>query len=140
MSERDTGGFDGPKAALPSPAAFVSWAHRAGKDVGRFSALATFRLGEMAESAIATVATKGADGQPADKPGNPQPPAGPEVSPLARAEAIVSRAGHQAASMTTGMGERLMRSVALAREGAEDIVVDAQELRQRGREDTTRAS
>ncbi|HXG72072.1 MAG TPA: hypothetical protein VNJ04_15795 [Gemmatimonadaceae bacterium] len=140
MPDRNTGGPDSPTATWPSPASLVSMAHRAGQDVGRLSALAAFRLGELATSAVATISTTGAAGPPFDEPGNPEPHEGPEVSALARAEAILSRAGHQAAAATAGLREQLMRSAALAREEAEDIMVDAQELRQHGREDTTRAS
>lgn len=133
----DTGNPDSPKVALPSPATLVSWAHRAGQDVGRLSALAAFRLGEMAAAAVSTSSTSG-EGQPSPgDPGNLQPDDRSETSALARADAIVSRAGHRAVAMTAGLPERLARSAALAREAAEDIMADAQELRQRGREDTT---
>ncbi len=140
MPDRNTGGPDSPTATWPSPASLISTAHRAGQDVGRVSALAAFRLGELAASAVATISASGAGGQSPDEPGNRPPPHdGPEVSVLTRAEAIVGRAGHQAAAMTAGMREQLMRSAALAREEAEDIMVDAQQLRQHGR-DATRAS
>ncbi|MEJ7758464.1 MAG: hypothetical protein WKF55_02605 [Gemmatimonadaceae bacterium] len=136
MDDRNAGSADSLKPALPSPASIVSTAHRAGQDVGRFSALAAFRLGELAASALATISTSGTGGQPSKESGNGQPHGEPEVSALARAEAIVNRAGQEAGAMR----ERLMRSAALARERAEDIMVDAQQLRQHGRDDATRAS
>lgn len=140
MPDDNAGGADRPNAASPSPWSVVAKAHSAGQYVGRFSALAAFGLEDLVTSALATVSASGASSQPPNGADNHQPHDGSEASALGRAEAIVSRAGHQAATMTAGMREQLMRSAAFAREEAEDIMVDAQELRHRGRDGTPPAS
>jgi len=138
MAERDSRGGDIPGARAPVPAAVVANAHRIGQEVGRFSARAVTRLSELATAGLARVTVD---------PGtvSSSPPAGDgrmgreSTAPaLDRAEAIVTRAGQRAAQLTGGLQERLMRSVATAREEAEDILVDAQELRKQGHDGAQR--
>jgi len=132
MAEHDSRDGGIARAGAPLPAAVVTNAHRIGREVGRLSARAVSRLGELATSGLARVT---ADPRMVSS----SPPAGDgrmgtesTAAALDRAEAIVTRVGQRAAHLTGGPQERLMRSVALAREEAEDILADAQELRKQG--------
>jgi hypothetical protein len=70
--------------------------------------------------------TKKADGKPVKKSGQSDVGASPAV---ARAEAVLDRAGERVGSFLVSAGQRLRRTTALAREEAEDIWAEAQSVR-----------
>ena len=126
-----------PRAAADPRA--IHAANELGAHVGRFAALTLRQLGAMAAARLAR--TKAAT-VPPDAPGSSAPPepdaaVAPTTPATARAEEMVSRAGADIGALAAGAGERLRRAAALAREEAEDMWAEAQELRRRSRSDAS---
>ncbi len=120
-----------PSEQAPKPAAppIANEAHRLGEQVGRFAALNLRRLGAMAAARIARVGASGALGAPESL----APKDGVETalpsSATARAEELVSRTSALLSEFAADAGGRLKKAAALAREEAEDIWAEAQQLR-----------
>ena len=119
-------------------------AGRLGEDVGRFARLAMRRLEQMASAGAAmagqmmagtpTAAHAGPAQRDAGAPGStapdaPAPDAPTPGSATARAEAMVDGAGAQLGTLATVVSRQLRRAAALAREEAEDMWAEAQQIR-----------
>lgn len=112
---------------------------RLGERVGRFTASMLRRVERMAVDASADrparpEAAQPSSGmpaasspQPAEAPG---PPRSLDVLPIARAEELLDRMTVQAGALAAVLGRRLRQTIALAREEAEDMWADAQQLRE----------
>ncbi len=121
-----------PSEQAPQPAAppIANEAHRLGEQVGRFAALNLRRLGAMAAARIAKVGASGAldaskslaPKDSGDEPALPSPA-------TARAEELVSRTSALLSEFAEDAGGRLKKAAAFAREEAEDIWAEAQQLR-----------
>ena len=117
-----------PPAAADSPA--IHAADELGAHVGRFAALTLRQLGAMA----AGLARTGAATVPLDSPGSatsrePEAATAPPAPATVRAEKMVSRAGADVGALAAAAGDRVRKAAALAREEAEDLWAEAQELR-----------
>lgn len=126
-------------APPPTGGATGDVAGRLGEDVGRFARLAMRRLGQMASAGAAmagqmmagkpTAAHTAAAQRDADAPGSTTPDAPTPGSATARAEAMVDGAGAQLGTLATVVSHQLRRAAALAREEAEDLWAEAQQIR-----------
>lgn len=121
----------------------VEAAGRLGEHVGRFAVLTMRRFQQLA-SAGATMAAQAmatpaaAARRDAGDPAATASDAPPPGSATARAEAMVDGAGAQLGTLATLARHQLRRAAALAREEAEDMWAEAQQLRaaqRRGRDE-----
>jgi hypothetical protein len=146
-----------PESPVPQPAGDTAAdvAGRLGEHVGRFALLAVRRLAQMAsvgaamaEQAMARQVTAaqamaaqpmttpaGAAERDGGDPATTAPDAPTPDSTTARAEALVDSAGAQLGTLATLVSHQLRRAAALAREEAEDMWAEAQQIRAAQRRD-----
>ena len=140
-------------AQQPAGDTTADTAGRLGEHVGRFAVLAMRRLEQMVSDAAVTAEqtmarsmtaahgtaapTGGAQrdaGDSAPTAPDAAAPAAP-ASATARADAMVDRAGAQLGTLTALVSHQLRRAAALAREEAEDVWAEAQQIRAAQRRD-----
>lgn len=102
-----------------------------GERVGLLTSLALRRIEAMARSGMPAHGAPGAAGTL--DPASTDAPGTTGRSATDRAEAILDGAGERISQMASVAGPGLRRFVALAREEAEDIWADAQEIRRSNR-------
>lgn len=130
---------DGP-APQPTGDTVGDVAGRLGEHVGRFAALTMRRLQEMASVGVAMAGQtmageRGADQHESAAAGEIDPDEPAPESATARAEALVDGAGAQMGALATLASYHLRRAAALAREEAEDLWAEAQQIRAAQRHD-----
>ncbi|MEJ7758719.1 MAG: hypothetical protein WKF55_03905 [Gemmatimonadaceae bacterium] len=132
MTERGPAAESVASPVPPAAASSGDAARELGENVGRLAALTLRRFRSLAVAGLATARAPTASGA-SEPAGSPEsgPASAPTPAATARAEEIISRAAAQFSAVAATGADRLNRAAALAREEAEDIWVDAEELRRR---------
>jgi hypothetical protein len=130
-----------PRPSRPSGDA----AERLGEQVGRLAVRAMRHLEQLVAAGVATAGQVRADPDGATEPGPTEPgPTGPGAtepgqpapgSTTARAEALVDGVGDRLGALATAASHHLRKAAALAREEAEDLWAEAQQIRAAQRRD-----
>ena len=127
-----------PPAPPPADDVTGDAAGRLGEQVGRVAALAMRRLEQLASAGVAAAGQTMARPRQSDQRGAAAASDGRHDEPAsatARAEALVDDAGSQLGTLATLASHQLRRAAALAREEAEDLWAEAQQIRAAQRRD-----
>jgi hypothetical protein len=133
----------GRTAAQPAVVRSEQLVDRIGQNIGSFAALSrqrvqqtATRVGERFASIQTELTTRSqaAQGKQPNQPGGkitggPVPPGGLPQAEMQRAEGLVDDIGQRLALLTSTVGLQIRKMAAYAREGAEDIWVEAQHMR-----------